>query len=81
MEVSIAFGKVSGFGRACADPIVSFGPFFVSVNANSQVTGATGQFPVDQATVDLLTAGSYTICVTLSSTVEGTAIIDAISIQ
>lgn len=79
--VSVAFGEVSGFDRACAEPVDSYGPFTVTVNGNSQITSVTGEFEVAPTTVSLLTGGSYTVCVTFSSTVAGTVIISAFSVE
>lgn len=81
LQVSVAFGEVSGFDRACAEPVDSYGPFTVTVNANSQVTRVVGQFEVAATTAPLLTRGSYTICVTFSSTIAGTVIINALTVQ
>jgi hypothetical protein len=81
MLVSAAFGAVPGFDTACANPIDSYGPFTVSVDANSQITGVNGAFEVAQSTVDLVSGGSYTICVTFSSTIAGTVIIESLTME
>ncbi len=81
MLVSAAFGAVAGFDTACAEPIDSYGPFTVSVDANSQITGVNGAFEVAQSTFGLVTGGQFTICVTFSSTIEGTVLIEALTIE
>lgn len=81
MLFAVAFGEVSGFDVACAEPVDAYSPFTISVNANGQVTGVSGSFEVASSTVDLLRSGSYTICTTYSSSVAGTIIVESLTLD
>lgn len=79
--VSASFGVVSNFDEACAEPVDAYGPFTVTVDANSQITGVTPAFEAAQTTVDLVRGGSYTICVTFSSSIAGIVVIESFTLE
>lgn len=81
MLFAVSFGVVSNYAEACAEPVVAYSPFTISVNGDTQVTDVSGSFEVDSDTVDLLRSGSYTICTTYSSTVAGTIIVESLTLN
>jgi hypothetical protein len=81
MLYAVAFGVVSNFDEACAEPVDSYSPFTITVDAQGRVVDVAGEFELAASTVNLLRSNSYTICTTYSSNVAGTIIVDALTLE
>jgi len=57
-----------------------YGPFSVELDANNQPMSVDpSSVPLTQNTIDLLNAGTFSVCIVVTSPVDGTVTIDALS--
>ncbi len=78
--VTAGIAAVEDVETVCDTPVDEYGPFTVTLDADSNVTSITpSSIELVQTTIDLINGGAFSICLTVESTVDGTVTIDALS--
>lgn len=79
-SVTAAIAGPDDAGTVCDTPVSSYGPFAVTLNEDNEVTSIEpDSVELDQETIDLINSGSFSLCITVESNVDGTVTIDALS--
>jgi hypothetical protein len=78
--VTAGIAALEDSDTVCDTPLDEYGPFTVTLDASFNVTSINpSSLELDPTTIDLVNAGSFSICLTVESTVDGTVTIDALS--
>lgn len=66
----------------CDDPVDEYGPFTVTLDEDGNVESISpSSVDIESTTIDLINAGEISVCLTVTSTVDGTVTIEALSLN
>jgi hypothetical protein len=81
ITVMASIAGAEAVNTVCANPVDTYGPYTITLDADSNITSITpGEITLQSSTIDILNTGSFSFCLTAESeTLSGTLTIDALS--